>query len=103
MNIQDAIRAATKVVAAQHDNSLTAAQAPALAAAIAEQMPEPKALESLWPQLARYAVTIVGSFLVGRGVVAESEWPIIAGGILALAPPLYRTISTWVARRAKAA
>lgn len=69
-------------------------------ASIAKAMPAPLALESLWPQMLRYAITIGGSVLVGRGLVTAADLEIIAGAALALAPPLYRTASTWLARRA---
>ncbi|WP_323034093.1 hypothetical protein [Pararhodobacter sp.] len=78
---------------------LAPAYAPKVAAAIAEAMPAPQAMEALWPQLARYAIAIGGSILVGRGLVTAADWEVIAGAALALAPPLWRTVSTWLARR----
>ncbi|MDQ0507435.1 Pam3-gp28 family putative phage holin [Xanthobacter agilis] len=82
---------------------LDPAAAPQVAAAITAALPAPAAVEPLWPQLARYGVSILGSILVGRGLVAESDWPVIAGAILALAPPVYRSLTTWAARRKAAA
>lgn len=101
--LKDAIAAAVATAAARPEVPLDPAAAPQVAAAVAADLPAPAALEPLWPQLARYAVSILGSILVGRGLVAESDWPVIAGAILALAPPLYRTVSTWAARRQAAA
>jgi len=97
--LETALTRAAAVAAARPEVPLAPAAALEVADAIAEVLPPPRALEPLWPQLARYAVSIAGSILVGRGLVAESDWPVIAGAILALGPPVYRTVSTWLARR----
>ncbi len=97
--LKDAVAQAVRAAAANPSIPLDARAAPQVAAAVVADLPAAAALEPLWPQLARYAVSILGSVLVGRGLVADTDWPVIAGAILALAPPLYRTVSTWAARR----
>ena len=101
--LKEAVAKAVKSVAANPSVPLDPSAAPQVAAAVTAALPSSAALEPLWPQLARYAVSILGSVLVGRGLVAESDWPVIGGTILALAPPVYRTVSTWIARRQAAA
>jgi hypothetical protein len=90
---------AVAAVAARNDVPLSPSAAPAVTAALAEQLPAPLALEALWPQLARYAVSIAGAFLASRGWVEAADWQVIAGAILTLAPPAWRTITTLLARR----
>ncbi|MFG1454463.1 hypothetical protein V5F44_19745 [Xanthobacter sp. V2C-8] len=101
--LKDAVAQAVRAVAANPSVPLDASAAPQVTAAVVAALPAPAAIEPLWPQLARYGVSILGSVLVGRGLVAESDWPVIAGAILALAPPVYRSITTWAARRKAAA
>ncbi len=97
--VETALRKAAEAAALRPDVPIFPAAAPEVAQAIAEALPAPQALESLWPQLARYAIAIGGSILVGRGLVTAADWEVIAGGALALAPPIWRTVSTWLARR----
>lgn len=117
--LQKALAGAVTAVARDDTNSLAPRDAPAVAQAIAQQMPEPKALESLWPQMARYAISGFGVALASRGLGTELEWgtfatsiidvvtgagdaddwKVVVGGLIALAPPAYRAVSTWLARR----
>ncbi|MFG1479183.1 hypothetical protein V5F53_11035 [Xanthobacter sp. V4C-4] len=101
--LKDAVEQAVRSAAANPSIPLDPAGVRQVAEAVSAALPAPVAVELLWPQLARYAVSIAGSVLVGRGLVAESDWPVIAGAVLALAPPLYRSLATWAARRKAAA
>lgn len=60
---------------------------------------DPKALEPLAPQLVRYGVTIAGSLMTGAGLATETDVQTIAGALMAILPPLYRIITTILARR----
>ncbi|WP_454917417.1 Pam3-gp28 family putative phage holin [Xanthobacter sediminis] len=97
--LKDAVAAAVQSAAANPSIPLDPAAAPQVVAAVTAALPSSAAMEPLGPQLARYAISILGSVLVGHGLVAESDWPVIAGAILALGPPVYRTITTMLARR----
>ncbi|MEW6121662.1 MAG: hypothetical protein AB1698_03555 [Pseudomonadota bacterium] len=90
---------AVTAIADRPDVPLAPSAAPAVTAALAEQLPAPQALEALWPQLARYAVSIAGAALASRGWVDAADWQVIAGAFLTLAPPAWRTITTLLARR----
>lgn len=116
--LQKALTGAVTAVARDDNNSLAPKDATVVAQAIAQKLPEPKALESLWPQMARYAISGFGVALAARGLGTEVEWNVLAnsiidvatgagdaadwkvvvGGIIALAPPTYRAVSTWLAR-----
>lgn len=98
--MEAALRTAARKVGEINGTAAVLGVSPEAVASIAQAMPAPLALESLWPQMLRYAITIGGSVLVGRGLVTAADLEIIAGAALALAPPLYRTASTWLARRA---
>lgn len=60
---------------------------------------EATAYSPLTPQLIRYGVTIVGSIVTGAGLATDSEVQTIAGALAAILPPLYRIITTILARR----
>lgn len=45
--------------------------------AIAEALPPARAMESLWPQIARYAVAIALAFLAGIGVATAGDIQVI--------------------------
>lgn len=117
--LQKALTGAVTAVARDDSNSLAPRDAPVVAEAIAQKLPQPKAMESLWPQMARYAISGFGVALTARGLGTELEWhtfansiidvivgagdaddwKVVVGGIIALAPPAYRAVSTWLARR----
>jgi len=60
------------------------------------------AQQALWPQLLRYAITAAGVWLASRGYANAADVELIGGGLLALAPPAYRVVTTMLARlRAK--
>ncbi len=119
--LETALTRAAAVAAARPEVPLAPAAAPEVADAIAEALPPPRAMESLWPQLARYAVAILLAFLSGIGAATAGDVQVImqvlrdlssqaitpevattAAG--ALAPVLWRIGSTlWARWRARAA
>ena len=98
--LEKAVAGAVAAVAKDANNSLTAQEAPKVAAAITEKLPDPIGLESLWPQLARYAIAALGSVIVGRGWVDANEWQILGGAVIAVVPVVWRVVTTLLARRA---
>lgn len=54
--------------------------------------------EPLWPQILRYAISIVGTYLAARGVASEADMEVIAGAAVAAAPVVYRVAATLAAR-----
>ncbi|MEP9378374.1 hypothetical protein ABLE91_16785 [Aquabacter sp. CN5-332] len=117
--LTDALTGAATAVARDPDNSLTIADAGKVANAMAQQMPAPRALESLWPQLMRYGISGLGVALASRGIGPEldwqaaataivdvvtgqgdaADWKVTLGSAIAIAPPLWRTATTWWSRR----
>lgn len=57
-------------------------------------------VEALWPQLFRYGISIAGTVLTTRGVMEASEWEVIAGALTAIAPIIYRIVTTMRKRNA---
>lgn len=97
--LTDALTAALTAVAHNPTNSLAVADASVVAQEVAQQLPPPAALEALWPQLARYAISILGAALMARGVGDAATWQALSGGLIAIAPPAYRVVTTLIARR----
>ncbi|MEP9376220.1 hypothetical protein ABLE91_05880 [Aquabacter sp. CN5-332] len=97
--LTDALKGAAIAVARRSDNSLDVADATKVASAMAQEMPAPAALESLWPQLVRYGITMLGTALAAHGVGDEATWQAVAGGVIAIAPPIWRIGTTWWERR----
>ncbi|MEW6258147.1 MAG: hypothetical protein AB1592_19515 [Pseudomonadota bacterium] len=97
--LTDALKGAAEAVARRADVPLSPADAATVADAISGQMPAPRALEPLWPQLVRYGVSMLGTALAAHGIGDDATWQAVAGGIIALAPPVYRIVTTWLARR----
>ncbi|MGU3495945.1 hypothetical protein ACLBXM_18035 [Xanthobacteraceae bacterium A53D] len=98
-DLTTAVIKAAESAAARQNIPLHRADAAPVALAIAQAMPAPKAMEPLWPQLIRYGVSMLGTALAARGVGTEADWEVLAGIIIAAAPPAYRVISTMIARR----
>ncbi len=108
--LETAVLAAAATAAARPDVPLTAANAAPVAAAITEALPPPAALESLWPQLTRYAISAAGTALAARGIGEVSDWQTLASAVhdnwqaivgagMAIAPVVWRIATTLVARR----
>ena len=66
---------------------------------IVKDFPALEAFQPLMPQWIRYFIGYVGAFLTTRGVIESSLYEAIAGAVIMLAPPIYRTIMTRVRRR----
>lgn len=66
---------------------------------VVQSLPAPKAMEPLWPQLARYAISIAGTLLASQGYADANDVNIIGGALMTIGPPLYRVITTLIARR----
>jgi hypothetical protein len=95
--IKDAITAAVNAAPTVNTTTrtdLTQSQINDIAAA----MPPAKAMESLWPQLLRYALGYAGTALAGYGLVSDGEWQTISGLIIAAAPIVWRVATTLYAR-----
>ena len=45
---------------------------------------------------------MIGTALAARGIGDDATWQAIAGAVIALVPPVYRIVSTLLARRAAA-
>ncbi len=45
--------------------------------------------------IVRYMITMIGTFLVTKGVVDEQLWSTIGGTIMAIIPPIYGAIRTY--------
>ncbi len=108
--IASAVLAAVAAVAARPDIPLSTNQVAPVAAAITDALPPPAALESLWPQLARYAISAAGTAFAARGIGDVSDWQTLAaavhdnwqaiGGVgVAIAPVVWRIATTLLARR----
>lgn len=108
--IASAVLTAVASAAARPDVPLTANQVAPVAAAITAALPDPKALESLRPQLARYAISAAGTVLATRGIgdvadwqslasAVHDNWQALSGAGIAIAPLLWRIATTLIARR----
>ncbi len=79
-------------------NELLRKDAPAVAEAIKDAMPAPRAMESLWPQVFRQALVFVGGLIVAKGWVSSEDWAVLSGAVLTTAPVIYRIASVLLAR-----
>ncbi|WP_029002715.1 hypothetical protein [Azorhizobium doebereinerae] len=99
-NIASAVLAAAAAAAARPDVPLAAGDVAPVAAAITEAMPAPAGLETLWPQLVRYAIAMAGTALAARGLGEAADWQALSGAVIAVAPVVWRIAATLLARRA---
>lgn len=97
--IASAVLTAVASAAARPDVPLSPNQVTPVAAAITEALPAPAALESLWPQLLRYGISMAGTALAARGIGAEADWQALGGAVIAIAPVVWRIATTLIARR----
>ncbi|PZQ79066.1 MAG: hypothetical protein DI549_21185 [Ancylobacter novellus] len=51
-------------------------------------------MESLWPQLLRYAISWAGLWMAKNGYATASDVELIAGALLTIAPPAWRIATT---------
>lgn len=97
--IAEAVKTAIARAAMNPSTSLKPRDAPAVAREVAAALPTPAALEPLWPQLARYAITIAGTAVASKGWVSAEDWTALSGALLAAAPIVWRVGATLLARR----
>lgn len=98
--VEDALKTAALDPTIRIEPVAVPAVADAVTAAVSAQTTQASiADQPLGPQLVRYGISILGSILVGRGLVDGQDWPVISGALLALGPPVYRAVQTWLARR----
>lgn len=95
-----ALAGAVAAVAKRTDVPLDPSAAPAVAEALAQQLPAPQAMESLWPQVMRQGLVFVGGVVVATGWVGAEDYAVLSGAVIAAAPVVWRIATTLLARRA---
>ena len=104
INIDRIVEQAVSTAARSPQTELVRKDAPAVAEAIKDAMPAPQAMESLAPQWLRYGIAIGAAYAAGKLGGDSRTWEGLGFAVVALAPPVYRTVTTWIARwRAKKA
>jgi len=98
VDIGRAVEKAVSMAAQSPDTALVRTDAPAIAEAVKDALPAPRAMESLWPQILRQAMVFLGGLVVAKGWVRAEDWSILSGALLAAAPVVWRVVSTWRAR-----
>jgi len=70
-----------------------------VAEVIKQELPSPKAMEALWPQLLRSVLMVLGGYLAGQGYLEKADMESLVTAALLVGPVLWRVVTTWIARR----
>lgn len=100
LNIDKIVDAAVSTAARSPQTELVRKDAPAVAEAIKEALPAPRAMEGLGWQIFRQALVFAGGLIVAKGWLTAEDWVLVSGALLGLGTVGYRIVSTWMARRA---
>jgi len=98
LSIDTIVDKAISKAAQSSSNDLTKQDAPLVATAVKDALPAPQAMESLAPQWLRYGIAIGAAYIAGKLGGDSKTWEALGFALVALAPPVYRTITTWIAR-----
>lgn len=99
VDIGRAVEKAVSKAALSPETELVRKDVPAIADAVKDALPAPQAMESLTPQWIRYGIAIGAAYIAGKLGGDSKTWEALGFTVVALAPPVYRTVTTWLARR----